>query len=237
MVGVQGENYVISEKLFKKENEVLMSPLKDFMNSDRGLAYYNMALETDAYKENASGSIPKWEMDSLSIYVEHHILEKMPEQLYGVSDFNQLPAEPEAYDYYTRTVTVKNAEGIDVKETKRFPKYKITRLAGTIIDKDKDKHMLTLLTTHGVVTCKLNKGQYLYYDRQINEIDNKGKKTRVEKSWFTRGNNILICGHRDDNLFRVHKYADTVYTHCVCLISDIHDDGTIETITERAEVA
>lgn len=237
VVGVQGENYVISEKLFKKENEVLMSPLKDFMNSDRGLAYYNMALETDVYKENASGSIPKWEMDSLSIYVEHHILEKMPEQLYGVSDFNQLPAEPEAYDYYTRTVTVKNAEGIDVKETKRFPKYKITRLAGTIIDKDKDKHMLALLTTHGVVTCKLNKGQYLYYDRQINEIDNKGKKTRVEKSWFTRGNNILICGHRDDNLFRVHKYADTVYTHCVCLISDIHDDGTIETITERAEVA
>lgn len=234
IVGIKGESYIISEKIFKKENEILVIPLREYLSSEKALMHYNKCLFMEVCVKYASGTISKWEMDSLSIYVEHHELENMIESDYGVVDFNTLPEIPETYAYYYRTITSANEKGEALKETKRFPKYKIVRLAGTIIDKNKDKHMLTLLTLHGVVTCKLNKGQFIYYDRQINNITNSGKKERLEKSWFTRGNKVLICGYREGNLFRAHKYSDTLYKHTVHLITEVKEDGSICTLTERA---
>lgn len=236
IVGTEGNSYIISEKKFKKENSMFLEPLREYMASDLALKYYNMALAKEAYDKYASGSIPQWEMESLSIYIEHHYLEKLPEEKYGVVNFFELPEEPEPYEFYYRTITVQSESGEIKKEVRKFPKYPIVRLAGTIIDKDKDKHLLTLLTTHGVVTCKLPKGQYLYYDRKVNEQQSNGKKKTLENSWFERGNSLLVCGHRSENIFRVHKYSDTLYKHCIFLITNIYDNGEIDVKTERMEV-
>ena len=57
-----------------------------------------------------------------------------------------------------------------------------------------------------------------------------------EKSWFKRGNKIIVTGiRRGSNEFVCKKYKSTPY-HMVELITKINDDGTLETKTERDEI-
>lgn len=232
VTAVEGEYFVISEKKLTKENEKLIQPLKDWMTQDNALKTYNWCLFQEAWNKYAAGTISKWEMDSLSIYNEPHELISIDNYQYGIVDFFTESEKPLVYDYYTRTVK-QFVDGEEHKVAKKFPKYRIIRLAGTVLDKNKDKHMVTLLTTTGVVTAKFNKGAFLYYDKQISQVNVDGTKTTIEKSWFSRGNKILICGYRDENQFRVYKYSDTIYRHTCQLITDVLDDGRIIALTER----
>lgn len=232
---VADEYFVISEKKFLKENDKLIQPLKDWMAQESVVDKYNWCLFQEAWDKYAKGTVAKWEMDSISIYNEPHELIGVDNYQYGIVDFFEEPEKPVVYDYYTRTVK-QMINGSEHKVKKKFPKYRIVRLAGTVLDKNKDKHMVTILTTTGVVTAKFNKGAFLHYDKQLSQINPDGTKSTIEKSWFTRGNKILICGYRDENQFRVYRYADTIYKHTCQLIAEIKEDGRITAITERMRV-
>jgi len=210
----------------------LMEPLKNWFETEEAVRDYNQCLFYEEWNKHAKGSISKWEMDSLSIYREPHELANIQNELYGVVDFFKQPEQPEPYSFYIRNVK-QEIDGKIYYVPKQIPKYKIVRLAGTVIDKNKDKHMVSLLTTTGVVTLKFNKGQFLHYDKAISSVNDKGDKTTDEKSWFARGNKILVCGYRSENQFRVYKYVDSTYKHCCHLITEIFEDGTIAATTER----
>ena len=113
--------------------------------------------------------------------------------------------------------------------------YKIHRIAGTVLDRDKNKKSVTLLTTSGVVTVKIYGDAFNYYNKQISEPQPNGKKKVIEKSWFTRGNKIIVTGIRRDGMFIAKKYKKTPY-HLVELITDITEDGLLETQKERIEL-
>ena len=187
------------------------------------------------YNKYANGTVSRWEMESLNIYTEPHELEELNEEKYVIKNYFELPKEPKIYDYYSRYIK----QIIDGKETwtkKWFPKYEIIRIAGTILDKDKNKHKITLLTKYGVVNVKFNKGQFLNYDKQISKINDDGTKTTIEKSWLSRGNKVLLCGYRKDDLFRVYNYADTIFPHTCNLITDVLENGELKLKTERDRV-
>lgn len=224
--------YVISEKKFIKANEKFLKPLKEWFESEDAIEAYNRCLLREVWNKYASGSISKWEMDSLSYYKDPHELIGLQNEVYGVVDFFKLPEQPQIDSFYTRNIK-QEVDGKSVWIQKEFPKYKIVRLAGTVIDRNKDRHMVSLLTTTGVVTLKFNKGQFLHYDKQISTINPDGSKTTEEKSWFTRGNKILVSGYRSENLFRVYKYADSLYKHTCNLITEIYENGTVSVATER----
>jgi DNA polymerase-3 subunit alpha len=95
-----------------------------------------------------------------------------------------------------------------------------------VLDRDKAKKTVTLLTTSGVVTVKIYGGVFAQYDKQISERGADGKKHVVEKSMFTRGNKIIVCGVRDGDGFRAKKYSRTPF-HLVEQIVEVHDDGTM----------
>ena len=95
---------------------------------------------------------------------------------------------------------------------------------------------MSLLTNHGVVTCKYNKGQYSYYNKRISEQTPAGKKKVLEESWFKRGSKIIVCGYRREDQFVIMKYPDTVYTHTTNRIEEIYNDGTILAQTDRKKV-
>ena len=61
-----------------------------------------------------------------------------------------------------------------------------------VIDKDKNKSTVTLLTTTGVVTVKVWKNQFAKWDKQISARGDDGKKHVLEKSFFQRGNKLII---------------------------------------------
>lgn len=225
IVGTRASGVIISEKEFIKESDCLLEPLKEYLLSAKTLDAYNRKKQKAIIANYASGTLEHWDMESLSYYPEHHELWNLQEDKYGVVNFNELPVTPLVYDYYTRRIK---------GELKHIPKFHIVRLAGTVLDSDNNKHMITLLTTHGVVLCKYNKGQYSYYNKRISElIPETDKKKVLEESWFKRGTKLLVCGYRRDDQFIVTKYADTVYTHTTNKINEIENSGEVLVQTER----
>lgn len=228
IVGTNEKGAVISEKKFLKEWEEIIQPLKDYFSDPETIKKYNQVKEKEVFESYASGTKERWDMESLSYYPERHELWNLNEDKYGIVDFNTLPTEPEIYDYSTRTIK---------GEVKHIPKYQIVRLAGTVLDSDNNKHVVTLLTNHGVVSCKYNKGHYVYYNKRLSEpIPGTDKKKVIEESWFKRGSKIIVSGFRRDDQFVVSRYKDTVYLHTTNKIKDVYPSGDLLVQTERTRI-
>lgn len=226
IVGTNENGAIISEKLFSKEWDALIQPLKDYLALPETLQLYNQKKLDLIMNNYASGTLEQWDMESLSYYPDRHELWNLNENKYGVVNYNDLPGTPEIYQYTTKKIR---------GEIKHIPKFQIVRLAGTVLDSDNNKHLVTLLTNHGVVTCKYNRGHYSYYNKRISEQTGDKKKV-IEESWFKRGTKLIVCGYRRDDQFVVTKYAETVYSHTTNKIREVYSDGTILAQTERKEM-
>ena len=199
------------ERVYKKLMENFKTQVLD---SPEMLAKINENRFMEIWKEKAQGTISQWEMDSLCYYYHDHELKNIDNNYYSISNFNELPETANVAEY-------RNFRG------KEIPRFELTRICGTVIDKDKNKHTVTLLTPTDVVTVKFYKGQFGFYDKQISEVNEDGEKTVLEKSWFTRGTKLLITGYRREEQFVPKKYADSMYKHTVQLILDIKSDGKL----------
>ena len=211
----------IWDSIYKKG----MNPVRDWMkeNQQEILTNLNNVLYNMAAEKYTDGNVSKWEMDSLGFYYHEHELQKLQNDIYEIDDFFLLPEEPEV-------------ERTFEKDNKQINMYKIHRIVGTVIDKDKNKSQITLLTTTGVVTVKVWKNQYAIWDRQIAKKNPDGTKTIVEKSFFQRGNKLIITGIRRNDNFIPKKYKNTEYELFEKIIS-MTDKGIItESTTERTEV-
>lgn len=228
VVKTKGEYYIVGEKLFTKEVDKKIQPLKDWMAKEETLQLYNETIFNQLWEECASGDLPSWSMSALCYYDGEHELENVKEKMYGISNFFELPTQPEAYDYYPRYIS---------GEKKMMPKYNITRIAGTVLNSDNNRHIVTLLTKYGTVNVKMNKGHYAFYNKRIsvkNEVTDK--KTVLEESWLKRGNLLLISGIRREDQFYPLIYKDTIYKHTINLIKEVHKDGTLLMQTERTKI-
>jgi len=199
-----------------------MDPMRAYLKAhkDEMLKALNDALYKEVFDKYALGSISHWEMESVSFYSHEHELE---ESQYLYDDFFKLPEEPEV-DY---SFTGKDGNEVRV--------YKLRRIIGTVIDKNKMKNTVTLLTPTGVVNVKVYKNQYAGFDKQLSQKGADGRKHVIEKSWFSRGTLLMIQGIRRENDFIPKKRKDSFYP-VISKITAIHDDGTLEFQTERVEV-
>ena len=184
------------------------------------LVQVNDRLTRETWDKYCLGTMSKWEMDSVSFYSHEHELANVNLDDYGFSDFFDLPEEPEV----DRVIPIKG---------KMVPILKLHRIIGTVLDRDKAKKTVTLLTTRGVVTVKIFGGVFAQYDKQISERGADGKKHVIEKSMFSRGNKIIVSGVRDGDSFRAKKYSKTSW-HLVEQITDVNEWGQI-TIHARGE--
>ncbi len=209
---------------FEKTFDKLTSELKQWLKSSDCLDRYNSFQFNEVWNKYAQGTISKWEMDSLSFYYHEHELANVNKEKYYIKDFNELSEEPEI-DRYGQY------------RGREYPIFKLDRIAGTVLDKDKNKHMVTLLTINGeVVTLKFYSGQFGFYDKTISEQNADGTKTTIEESWFKRGNKLLVAGYRRGEQFKPKKYKDSAFQHAVSLIEEVRDDGVLILKTDRAKV-
>jgi DNA polymerase III subunit alpha len=213
---------IISERKFKKEYDKKMEQLKKWITSEEALNLLNKKLLENEWDKYCSGNISKWEMDSLSFYYHEHELEHVNKEKYGIVNFYELPEDPKIVDTYKW-------------RGRLYDQYEIYRIAGTVLDKNKNKHTITLLTTDGVITVKFYSGAFSHYNKQISQ-KNGDKKEVLEKSWFTRGNKLLISGFRRGNNFIPKVYKNSIYQHTVALIEDIDEYGNLVLSTERVQV-
>ena len=185
------------------------------------LVEVNNRLTADLWNKYCLGSMSKWEMDAVSFYSHEHELKNVDLDYYGFSDFFDLYEEPEV----DRVIPIKG---------KMVPILRIHRIIGTVLDRDKAKKTVTLLTTRGVVTVKIFGAVFAQYDKQISERGADGKKHVIEKSMFSRGNKIIVSGVRDGDSFRAKKYSKTPW-HLVEQITSVNEWGQITTHSRGEE--
>ena len=185
------------------------------------LVQVNDRLTRDVWDKYCLGTMSKWEMDSVSFYSHEHELKNVDLDYYGFSDFFDLPEEPEI----DRVIPIKG---------KMVPILRLHRIIGTVLDRDKAKKTVTLLTTRGVVTVKIFGAVFSNYDKQISERGADGKKHVIRKSEFARGNKIIVSGVRDGDSFRAKKYSKTSW-HLIETIEDVDAFGNITTFN-RSEI-
>ena len=200
------------DKIYKAQMDIIRPFIKD--NNQLLLNEVNNRLMSDVWNKYCLGSISKWEMDSVSCYFHQHELQDVNYRLCGFSNFFELNEQPEI----DRIIEIKG---------KKIPLFKIHRICGTVLDRDKGKKMVTVLTREGVVNVRVFGEVFSYYDKQISERGADGKKHVIEKSTFSRGNKIIITGIRRENEFVMKKYKNTPY-HGIELITKVNEDGTVE---------
>lgn len=208
------------DKLYQKG----MDPIRAFLKKEKSDLI--LKLDERAYQElwdkYASGNLSAWEMDSVSFYSHEHELSSANLEPHGVVDFFELSEEPEVDSVFYakgRPVTL----------------YKIERIAGSVLDRNKDKGMVTILTTSGVVKVRIFGALFAHYNRQLSEIvPETGRKRIIEKSVFTRGNKIIVSGIRQGDMFIAKKYARTPF-HLIEKIVEVKEDGDIVTTFRSSE--
>jgi DNA polymerase-3 subunit alpha len=221
-VTIEDGNYYISIKEWDKTYKKIMDKVRDWLsvNQETVLKTLNEKLFFDNWnKYCGNGNISAWEMEALCFYYHEHELAHINMEKYGISHFVDLPTEPEVDYYFHR----KNAN---------IPIYKIDKIVGTCIAKNKNKSNISLLTADGVVTVKFRKEYFALFDKQISQLQENGKKKVIEKSWFKRGNMLMIQGIRRDDNFIAKKYAKTP-GHQLYKIISIDDNGDIVLQGER----
>ena len=182
-------------------------------NKDQILMDLNTAIFKEDWDKYASGTISAWEMEVLCFYYHEHELAHVNKNKYGFVNFFELPAQPEV-------------ERSFFKGGKPIYIYKLEKICGTCIAKNKTKSTVTLLTPDGVVEVKFRKEYFSLFDKQISERQLDGTKKVKEKSWFNRGSMIVIMGMRNGDNFVSKKYASSG-GHQLYKIDSIQPNGDL----------
>lgn len=210
--------FSISKNKWDKIYQKYMDNIRPFIKEHNKelLDAINNKLRNELWNKYCLGSISQWEMDSVSCYIHEHELARLQNHIYGFTEYDKLSSKPDIE--YT----------FETKDGKTVPIYRIHRIAGTVLDRDKAKKNVTLLTTKGVVTVKIYGDAFGYYDKRISQKQPDGTKKVIENSIFSRGNKIIVTGIRKEENFICKKYKSTPYP-LVEQIIDIDDKGYIKT--------
>ena len=192
------------DKIYQSQMDIAREWLKN--NQEEILKAYNFALFKELWEKYALGNESHWEMEALCYYYHPHELANVNMTKYNIVDFNSLNPEGEIETYW-----------------RRIPIYKLSRIAGTVIDKNDTKASISLLTTTGVVTVKFTKEYYAMFKKQISQVQPDGSKKVVEKSWFKRGTMLLVTGRRREDQFVGKTYKSTI-GHQLYLIEQVVGD-------------
>lgn len=207
--------WFIKVKTWDKVYQKYMDVFRDWIAKDKDkiLNDLNSIIFLEDWNKYAQGNISAWEMEVLCFYYHDHELKNINQDRYGFANFFELPEEPMIERSFT-------------KAGKEIRIFKLDKICGTCIAKNKIKSTVTLLTTTGVVNVKFRKEYFSMFDKQISERGDDGVKHVVEKSWFNRGNMIVVTGMRSGDDFISKKYASTG-GHQLYRIEKINSDGTL----------
>ena len=202
-------------KDWDKIYQTYMDTFRDWMkaNQQEILQQLNEMIFKEDWDKYACGNLSSWEMEVLCFYYHEHELAHINNEKYGFVDFFKLPPEPVVEKEFPRG-------------NRMIKMYKLSKICGTCIAKNKTKSTVTLLTTTGVVNVKFRKEHFTLFDKQISERGLDGVKHVIQKSWFNRGNMIVVQGIRSGDDFIAKKYQSSG-GHQLYRIEKIQEDGTL----------
>lgn len=215
---LSGDGTLLPVKAWEKQYKKAIEPLGNFIkeNKEQLLEELNEAIIAEQLEGYQNGSLSRYEIEAMSFYYHDHELKDIDRIKYDIVNFNYLPFEPEV----ERTFPAKDGNG-------EIKLYRLSHICGTVLDKNKMKGNVSLLTPDGVVNVKIWKNQFAKYDRQISEVGVDGKKHVMEKSWFQRGNLLYIQGIRRGDSFIPKTYKGSLHRIPIMKITKI-DGKNIE---------
>ena len=214
--------YFLTEKAWDKVYQKWMDIFRSWIAENKDNILYNLnalIFREDWEKYAGKANLSAWEMEVLCYYYHAHELTNVNVGKYGFVDFFSLPEEPIVDRSFT-----KGNHTIHI--------YKLFKICGTCIAKNKTKSTVTILTTSGPVEVKFRKEYFSLFDKQISQRQPDGTKKIVEKSWFNRGNMIVVMGVRNGDNFLSKKYA-SVGGHQLYKINKLLPNGDLELTNAR----
>ncbi|MGL5766826.1 MAG: PHP domain-containing protein [Sarcina sp.] len=212
------ENLIIIDKSLEKAMKSDLDALKQELTKQSVLDDFNKRLCQETYNSMVDNeNINKWALETISYYDKEHELEKVDLSKYNISKFYSLNEEP--------SFELKRNRG------REWRQYELSRIAGTVIDFNNDKSIVSLLTFDGVVNVRFYSGQFSHYKQSISD-----NGVVVDKPWIARGNILLVCGFRRGEEFVAKKYSNSAYQHSVAIVDHIDDNGQLDLRFERYKV-
>ena len=171
-------NGLLDTKVWKKIYDNEMTGIKDWMksNEEELIQQIQKCDVNEIWKQYCNGNDSSWEMEVLGFYYSGHELDSLEESQIDITHLKD--------GDYKHTVSI----------------------CGTVLGKDAYKHMVTLLTTTGVVTLKFTGELFANYNKIISEMTAEGKKT-LEKSWFNKGTLLIVNGYKSGEVCRVRSLS------------------------------
>ena len=210
------DNFKLDQKKWdKKVYQPWMDVFRNWISETKDIVLnkLNDCIFFEDWQKYAKGNISAWEMEVLCFYYHEHELIGVNNNKYGFVDFFSLPEDPVIEKTFT-------------KDGKDIHIFKLHKICGTCIAKNKTKSTVTILTTTGVVEVKFRKEYFTLFDKQISIKQPDGTKKIVEKSWFNRGNMIVVMGIRSGDNFIAKKYASS-NSHQLYKINEIKPNGEL----------
>jgi DNA polymerase-3 subunit alpha len=181
------------EKIYDKYMENVRKFIVE--NHDRLLEDYNKKAFEEEWNKYAAGNVLQWELEALNFYHSGH-------ELNGV-----------AKTMHNEITPIQNIKEDDVIGTfnidgKSFPKYKIRHIIGTVLDKDKLKHTVTLSTPEGIIMIKVYRSQFSKYDQVLSTVADDGTKNLIQDSFFKKGVHLMVTGIKRGDMFIPKVYKE-----------------------------
>lgn len=205
----------IDVKEFDKYYNKKITPIKEWLKRDEIVEEFNLIARRKFWKEECLGSVESWEIQTVLFYSKDHELDHIPvEKMFDIKNFFEEPEEPAitGYKFY--------------KENK-YPQYSPICIAGTVVDKDKNKSIISVLTQHGLVSVRIYKKKFAHYDEKIMDKSKSTPKV-IDASWFERGTKLVFVGYRRGNDFVLNNKNTNYQKNMYKIISKGHGDIMIQ---------
>jgi len=150
------------------------------------LSKLNKALYEHERDKYASGDILDWELEALNFFYSGH------------------PLKGKIINYeFDRLNDVGQEEvvGFFPIKGKRIPELRLYSIIGTVIDKNKQKHKITLSTPDGVIDVKLYKQQFSKYSHADEQTG--------DEDFLEKGTHLMITGIKRGDIFLPKVYKKT----------------------------
>lgn len=203
-------NFVIEHKVFEKLYKKKIERLSDWLKTEEALNIESSFRKEEYWRSNCLGSIPQWEMQSISFYMNRHELDDYNlSTFFNISNFYDMDDEP---------IVDKWRSG---RGGKKWPVYKTYQIAGTVVDTLPSRGIAIVITQFGVVQVRIGKGKFQHYNKKIMEGEGNSRKC-IDDSWFKRGTKIVCIGYRRNNDFMCNS-SNSTFNHSVLKINGMRD--------------
>lgn len=181
----------------------------------------NETLFRNEFNKYCSGDELQWELDSINFYFNGHPLENAVKQM------------PIAVNKLENIVEGAQ-DGVFTIKGKEIPKMKLYTIAGTVIDRDTTKGLVTLQTVDGVVSLKVYKNLFAVYNRSVIDINDAGEEVMTEESFFEKGTHLLVTGIQRGATFVPKVYKSTGHHSIMKIILD-ENNNFVRFVSKKEE--